>query len=125
MYYRNRQSGMTIFGMLLIVFLIVFFTLLTLKLVPPYLNNFKVKSDLANLVKEPGSANLSMPEVVDGLERRFEIDEVSHVHLSKDLKVTAIAGGLSINLAYEVRVPLIYNISAVVDFNDHAEAVGH
>lgn len=125
MHGRGRQAGMTILGMLVIAFLIVFFTLLGLKLMPPYLNNFKVKSDLANLAQEPNSGNLSTPEVIDGLERRFEIDEVSHVHLSRDLKVTPITGGLSITINYEVRVPLIYNVSAVVAFNDHVEARGH
>ncbi|MHB1529709.1 MAG: DUF4845 domain-containing protein [Acidiferrobacteraceae bacterium] len=125
MFSKRNQTGMTLFGMTLIVFVIVFFTLLGLKLLPAYLNNFKVKSDLANLVHQPNASKLSRSEIVDGLERRFEIDEVSYVHLSKNLHVKRITGGKRISIVYEIRVPLIYNVSALIDFNDKVEAVRH
>lgn len=120
---RRRQSGITLFGMVLVVFVVVFFTLLVMKLLPAYLNNFKVESDLKNLVQQPNASRLSMSEIMDGLERRFEIDEVSYVHLSKNLTVTRITGGKRIVIKYSVLVPMFYNVSAIVDFNDHVEAV--
>ncbi|MHB1587656.1 MAG: DUF4845 domain-containing protein [Acidiferrobacteraceae bacterium] len=125
MFNRRRQTGITLFGMVLVVFVVVFFTLLVLKLLPAYLNNFKVKSDLKNLVQQPNASRLSMSEIMDGLERRFEIDEVSYVHLSKNLTVTRIAGGKRIVIRYSVLVPMFYNVSAIVNFDDHVEAVHH
>lgn len=120
---RRKQTGITLFGMVLVVFVVVFFTLVFMKLLPAYLNNFKVNSDLKNLVQQPNASRLSMSEIMDGLERRFEIDEVSYVHLSKDLKVTRITGGKRISITYSVRVPMFYNVSAIIDFKDHVEAV--
>lgn len=121
---RNTQTGITLIGILLVAFVIMFFLLLGMKLAPPYLNNFKVKSDLAGMAKQPGSSHLARMQVVDSLERRFEIDEVSYVRLSKDLTVKRISGGRSVVIHYSVTVPLIYNISAVVTFDDRQDMVG-
>ncbi|MHB1950681.1 MAG: DUF4845 domain-containing protein [Acidiferrobacteraceae bacterium] len=125
MFNARRQAGITLFGMVLVVLVIAFLTLLVLKLLPAYLNNFKVNSDLKNLMQQPDAPRLSRSEIVDGLERRFEIDEVSYVHLSKDLTVVRIPGGKRVSIKYSVRVPLAYNVSAIIDFNDQREAVHH
>lgn len=121
---RGTQTGITLIGMLVIAFLIVGFTLLGLKLAPPYMNNFKVKSDLASLSKQPGSAHMAREQIVDGLERRFEIDEVSDVRLSKDLTVKHISGGRAVVIHYVVVVPLVYNLSAMMTFTDRQDMVG-
>lgn len=121
----KRQAGITIFGMAIVAFLVVFFTLLILTLVPPYLNDYKIKSDLANLKAQPQAGQMSRAEIQDALERRFEIDEVSHVRLHKDMVVTNTDGGKEVRITYHVKVPLIYNISAWLDFDDHTELSGH
>ena len=124
MQYRHKQSGVTFWGFALVAFLIVFFTLLTLKLVPPYIENAKVRTALENVVKQPNAANMSKVEIVDALQRRFDVDDVSRANLKTDLTITKSPDGRStkLRIAYEVRVPLAYNISALLTFDENAEA---
>ena len=124
MQYRHKQSGVSFWGFALVAFLIAFFTLLTLKLVPPYIENAKVRTALENVVKQPNAANMSKVEIVDALQRRFDVDDVSRANLKTDLTITKSPDGRStkLRIAYEVRVPLAYNISALLTFDENAEA---
>ncbi len=124
MQYRHKQSGVSFWGFALVAFLVVFFTLLTLKLIPPYIENAKVRTALENVVKQPNAANMTKVEIVDALQRRFDVDDVSRANLKTDLTITKSPDGRStkLRIAYEVRVPLAYNISALLTFDENAEA---
>jgi len=116
------QRGMTMWGMAVVMALIVFFTLLGLQLVPPYLENFKVKSILRSIAAQPESGSMTRQDLVNTLQKRFDIDEVHAVDLKNDLTFEN-KGRTSklIRIAYEVRVPLAYNISALLEFDNSVE----
>jgi hypothetical protein len=124
MQYRHKQSGMTFWGLALSAFLVAFFTLLTLKLVPPYIEHGKVKTALQNVVKQPNAANMSKVELTDALQRRFDVDDIGRVKLKTDLTIgkSADERTTELRIAYEVRIPLAYNISALLTFDEKAEA---
>lgn len=124
MYYRHKQTGVTFWGFAMVGFLVAFFTLLFLKLLPPYIEHAKVKTALQNVAKQPNVANQSKAEITSALERRFDVDDVSRVNLAKDLTVAKSADGraVTIRITYEVRVPLAYNISALLSFDETVEA---
>lgn len=124
MYDRHKQSGVTFWGFAMVAFLIAFFTLLFLKLLPPYIEHAKVKTALENAAKQPNAANQSKVEITAALQRRFDVDDVSRVNLAKDLTVAKSADGrsITIRITYEVRVPLAYNISALLSFDETVEA---
>ncbi len=119
----DRQSGITIWGLMVVSAVGVFFLLLFFKLLPPYINNAKVKTDLANMASQPGAATMTRQDIDNALYRRFEIDDVSYVHLKTDMHVTRPNpdGPLVVQIAYQVRVPRAYNITALLDFNDTAQ----
>ncbi len=116
----NRQSGITMWGLMVVAAVGAFFVFLALKLIPAYINNADVKADLASLASQPNAATMTLYQVHDALSRRFEIDSVSHVNLRTDLQVTQPnpGGPQIVRVAYEVRVPLMYNVTALLDFND-------
>lgn len=124
MHYRNKQSGMTFWGFAMVAFLIVFFTLLILKLLPPYMENAKIRTALENMARQPNAANMSKMEITEALQRRFDVDDVTRANLKTDLTAAKSADGRStkIRIAYEVRVPLAYNISALLTFDETVEA---
>lgn len=123
-YHRSKQNGMSFWGFAMVAFLVVFFTLLFLKLLPPYMENAKVKTALENLVKQPNAGNMTKVEITDGLQRRFDVDDITRANLKDNLTVAKSADGRSttIRIAYEVRVPLAYNISALLTFDNSVEA---
>lgn len=123
---HKNQRGMTMWGMAMVIALIVFFTLLGLKLFPPYMDNFKINTALQNVGKQASGSTLSQEEVVEGLRKRLEIENVDTVlDLRKALKIEAAGRGTKvIRVTYEVRVPLAYNITALLDFNNSVEVRG-
>jgi hypothetical protein len=74
----HRQKGVTAIGWLIILGLIGFFTLLTLKMAPAYMEYYKVVSSLESLEEEPG---LQTPaDIRRLLNRRFNISYVESIN---------------------------------------------
>ena len=73
----NRQKGMTGIGWLTVLGLIAFFALLTLRMLPSYLEYYKVASALEQLVGETGLAEVTPSSIRRSLERQFDIGYVS------------------------------------------------
>lgn len=119
---RTTQKGMTFWGLLVVFALIVFFTILTLKLLPPYMEYGKVKTALENVSRQPDAINMERGEIKAALDRRFGIEDVNNVDLNKSLFVEKKPGVTVIRIAYERRVPLAYNITALIEF-DHSVQV--
>ena len=83
---RHHQNGMTAIGWLLVLGLIAFFTLITLRLVPLYLEYAKVASTLESLEQEPGITKKTRAEIVKMVQKRFNVNDVRNVS-GKDIKV--------------------------------------
>ena len=118
-----RQKGITIWGLMVVAAVFIFFVLLFFKLLPPYLEYGKVRTSLENLVKQPNAGDLERAEIRAALERRFDIEDVKGVDLNKNLFVEKKPGATIIRVAYERRIPLAYNITALIDF-EHSVQVG-
>ena len=115
----RNERGMTIWGMAIIVLLVGFFALMALKLVPPYMQNFKIKTALAELKNQAGG--MSREEIVNALQKRFDVDDVDNVDPRTALKIESGNRVRILRIAYQVKVPLFYNVSALIDFNDSVE----
>ena len=114
MHSLHHQKGVTAIGWLIILGLIGFFTLLTLKMLPSYLEYYKISSTLETLAKDSGFE--SPEEIRDKAERRFDISYV-HTITHKDLVVKPYGQSWLVAAKYESRVHLFYNVSVVMDFN--------
>lgn len=123
---HHNQRGMTMWGMAVVIALIVFFTLLGLKLFPPYMDNFKINTALQNVGKQSGVGTMSQEEITESLRKRLEIESLDEaVDLRKALKIEARGrSAKAIRVVYEVRVPLAYNITALLDFDNSIEVRG-
>ena len=119
---RTTQKGMTFWGVLVVFALIVFFVVLTLKLLPPYMEYGKVKTALENIAHQPEAGNMERADIKAALDRRFTIEDVNNINLDKNLFVEKKPGVTIIRIAYERRVPLAYNVTALIEF-DHSVQV--
>jgi len=116
----HHQRGMTAIGWLLVLGLIAFFTLITLRLVPMYLEYAKVVSTLESLQSEPGISNMSKPEIVNIITKRFDVNDVRKVD-PKTVLVSKDRGMLKIGFKYERREHVISNIDVVGTFDKQVE----
>ena len=118
---RTRQNGMTMWSAAFVIGVAVFFLFLVFKLLPPYLEDLKVRTALEGVAREANSGGLTKVELVERLEKRFEIDNVTNVAASQ-LVMQSRGRFQVLQLNYEVVVPLAFNVSALLEFN-HARQV--
>lgn len=118
-----RQQGMTFIGVVIVLGLIAFFVLVALKLVPLYLENFKIVSSLQSLKSDPDLAGKSAPEIMTLLNRRLDINEVRRL-TPKDIEIKVGSGRAVVRIKYEARESFIGNVDIVAKFDDSVELTG-
>ena len=120
----QKQRGMTAIGWIIVLGLIAFFTLITLRLVPLYLEYSKVSSVLESLKSEPGITRQSKAEVQRLIGRRFDVNDVRDLD-PKIAEVESRSGRLTVTMDYERRTNMIGNVDLVVRFNKSIEVVAN
>lgn len=117
---KSRQRGVTMWGMFMISLMVVFFALLLFKLIPPYLQDLKVNAALDSIEQEASGSGMSKPEIIVALRKRFDIDDIDHVDPA-DITIQRRGVFIVVDIEYEAVVPLVLNISALLEFNHSAE----
>lgn len=112
----QRQRGMTGIGWLIVLALVALFATVALRLVPVYLEYYKVVTALESVVREPNLQQMSREEILTRLFNRFDIDDVDNVR-RQDIRIERGPGQVTVRAAYERRVQLLGNVDAVVHFD--------
>lgn len=116
----QRQQGITAIGMLLMLIVGGFLALLVLKLGPIYLENYKVKTVLANVESQRDLAALPTAKIRDAVSQRLYINEVRRLS-DKDIKIKRVGQVIEVKIDYEVREKILANVEALVTFQEKAE----
>ena len=120
----KNQRGMTMWSLLFVLGVIAFITFLVLKLFPPYMADIKVRSALDSLARQSDVDTMTKSDIVVALEKRFDIDSVTHVDPRKDLVITTRGRMRIIRIKYEAVIPMVANISALLEFDHQREVRG-
>lgn len=118
----TRQRGMTGIGWLIVLGLIGFFALLTLKMVPSYLEYYKIVATLDSIAEEKGFH--SPAEIRDLLGRRFDINYVN-VILPRDVTIRSAGQYYNVRAKYDSKVHLFGNVSVLMAFDKQVMARKH
>jgi Domain of unknown function (DUF4845) len=119
---NSRQSGMTFWGLMVVAALFAFFVIMTFKLLPPYLEYGKVKTAIENVAHQPDAATMDLTQFRIAMDKRFDIDDVNDIDTSKVLSLEKKPGVTIFRIVYEKRVPMAYNVTALINF-DHSVQV--
>jgi hypothetical protein len=111
---------MTAIGWMLVLGLIAFFTLITLRLVPLYIEFGKVASVLESLPNEDGIGSMPRSEILSLVTKRFDVNDVRNVD-PKLVKVSTDKGKKVISIEYERREHLVSNVDVVASFEKRVE----
>lgn len=112
------QQGLTFISWVVVLAIGGFFITLLMRLGPVYLENYQVKSVLANV--EKNRQGETPAQVKEAILNGFYINEVRRL-AAKDVKLFPSAEGLTVQVEYEVRVPIMGNVDAVVSFDEILE----
>src|SRR3569833_610659 len=114
---KRGQSGKTYMGMLSLLIVIAFIAVVTIKVVPLYMANFKVKSVLNSLKDEREIASMPPAEIEKRVMRRLDIKR-------ENLKIVRTPNKTVVTLNYDARVHLFANLDIVSSFQDNRVEVG-
>ena len=118
----NRQQGMTLIGWLFTLVLVGGVALLVLKLVPVYVEKFKVEKALHAVAQEVGP-QVSKPEVYRRFMRRMDVEDVDRftkANLHKFLEVEKKGNTVTLTLEYQSQPHLFHNIWLLIKFKFQA-----
>lgn len=119
----QKQKGMTAIGWLIVLGIIAFAVLTVLRLLPMFMEYSKVTSVMESLANEPGLANKTKSEIVNLIDKRFDINAVTTV-TARQAVITKEDGLVKIKMEYERRENFIGNIDVVGKFSKEIKAIG-
>src|SRR3990170_1744972 len=116
-----RQRGMTFLGIIVIVIVVGAWVYAGIRLTPKYLEYVKVAATLEK-VRDEYAANPESTEFMlrKAIERHFDIEMVTVID-SHDIEITRDGGTFLVRAAYEDTVPLVANVSFLVQFDKTVE----
>ncbi len=115
----HKQRGMTPIGWVLVFLLIAFVTLIALKLIPIYIDGYKVGAIVSNLENDYEIRAMPPGGVVRTILKRLDINMVTDVE-PEDILVEQSGGEMIITIDYEIRKNLLGNLDVVVRFDKTA-----
>ena len=113
----EKQHGITVIGMLLLIIVIAFVALIAMKVVPMYIQLFTVKSTIESIRKEPQLTQMSTTDIHNAIQKRFDIGYVENI-TARDLKIRNDRGGRVLDLVYQDERDLFYGLSVVLKVNE-------
>lgn len=113
----KRQRGLGWFGLLFVFGTIGFFAIIAVKVGPLYMNHTTVLRVVKGIADNPDYANASPQEIRDTLQKRWDVDYISHLKAG-DVKIKRGKQGRMLSYDYEAKVNVFYNLWVVVKFKD-------
>lgn len=118
--FRQRQSGSSMYVFLYIAATLGLFFLVGLKLFPYYFDYYSTKKVIDNLEEDTDMQRIMESDLREKIQKKLNINQAYTVPANA-IYVEKYDGGMLVELDYEVREPLFYNIEAVMVFEHSAE----
>ncbi|WP_339842991.1 DUF4845 domain-containing protein [uncultured Halopseudomonas sp.] len=116
---RHSQKGMSFFGWLAVIALIVFGLVLAMKLIPIYLDHFALRSMVTKINEDPTIEINSIRQFNRYIEDGMQINSIRDINAREAIKITASgANAYTVQIAYEVRTPALQNVDLLVHFDE-------
>ncbi|MAM70748.1 MAG: hypothetical protein CMP91_06365 [Gammaproteobacteria bacterium] len=115
-----KQKGASFFGTVMLLVVIGMVLLSGLKVAPSYLDNGVIVNAMEGMANNNDLAEMSVAEIRSLLQRSLQTNNINRFDMSSVQAVRA-DGQDYIDINYESRVPLFYNIEVVVIFENRFE----
>lgn len=113
-----RQKGITLIGFAMVMCVGGFFAYAAMKLIPLYTEYFGVVKSMKSLQTEAGIETMSIDQIRDRLDRNFSVQYVDEKDVPlKSINLVTQNNQHSLRVAYDVRVPFVYNVDLMVHFD--------
>jgi hypothetical protein len=121
---RRRQSGMSMVGIFCILLMLGFFALCAIRIAPPYFEYLSVKDIIERIVMDPVTKTASTASIRRKLATIFNTNQIYELSY-KDVEIIHRKGKSYIDANYEVRLPIVWRVDAVIKFDDLLYEIGN
>ena len=111
---KQQQKGISLKGTIFWLAILGFIAVMGAKLAPSYLEYYSVKKILKSM-EEAGDLKGTVRDIRRAFDTRNAIEDVKNVR-AEDLEITKEAGETVVTANWSVRIPMVHNISACLDF---------
>jgi len=108
---RRRQRGLSIIGLIFIGLIVVGLLALGFRTVPAVIEYIAIERAVQKIKSEANTVG----ELRAAFDRHATIDDITSIS-SKDLDITKEGDQIVISYAYQKKIPVIENVSLVIDF---------
>ena len=111
----RKQRGLSIISLIVVLVLLIFAALLVFKVIPPYIEYFKIQKTFKTLGQMSDLQGATHQQVEAVYVRYQLIDSITAVG-PNDLEVSNDGGQLVVSAQYSVKVPLVSHLSLLMEF---------
>ncbi|HEY9130935.1 MAG TPA: DUF4845 domain-containing protein [Dyella sp.] len=122
---KKQQAGITLIGFLVVLIVIGFFGYMAMKLIPSY-TEFMGVTKAMNQVASSGVEGKSMEEVRRDLIFKMGFQYVDDATVTpKDITMERHGNAAELKVAYDKRIPFLYNIDFLLHFEKSVTLQGN
>ena len=111
----EKQRGLSLGGFIVVMFLVIMVALLGFKLFTPYSEYFTVQKTLRKMAQDPAAKTWTRRDLGAAYQPYELIDRITAVK-AEDIEMTKDGNDVVLSANYSVKVPLVHNISILIDF---------
>ncbi len=111
----RQQRGISLTNLIIGLGVVAFLAVMGMKVVPAYIEYYTVKK-LFSQMEAAGVLKGTVREIRYDWEKRNAIEDVKSIR-GDDLEITKAGGETILSAAWSVKVPLVGNASACLDFS--------
>ncbi len=108
----NRQRGISLIGLFLVGLIVVGLIALGFKVIPAVVEYIAIERAVQKIKNE----GTTVREIQAAFDRHATIDDITSIS-SRDLDITKEGDRVVISYAYAKKVPILDNVSLVIDFS--------
>jgi uncharacterized protein (UPF0248 family) len=113
---KKRQLGLSMPGFLFTAIILIFVAVLAMKLVPTYMQDGEIKHVFDAVAQNPDMKNATIRDIQIAYSKRAAVQGITAIKLD-DVEIDKNDNGITLSASYQVKIPLIANISLLLDFN--------
>ncbi|SFQ58758.1 protein of unknown function [Halopseudomonas formosensis] len=116
---RHSQKGMSFFGWLAVIALVVFGAVVAMKLTPIYLDHFALRKIVTSVNEDPSLKIGSLRDLQAHITKGMQINSIRDIKADEAITVTASGTNTyTVVIKYEVRSPLLNTVDLLVHFDE-------
>ena len=113
---KKRQLGLSMSGFVVTAIILIFAAVLAMKLIPPYMQDGEIKKVFDAVAQDPDMKNATIRDIQIAYSKRAAVQDITAIKLD-DVEIDKQGGGITLSASYQVKIPLVANISLLLDFN--------